>query len=290
MQKIGTLGPCALVWVICGCAVLPVSALIRSPVDNKCRSYGLKGCPELVEGAMAYAEGDEALALRKLEIARAKNTPEQLKPFSEALRHIAKTGPDAAAPLARVADALLPPADAAHAPVVVSAPVANIAPRATVPRATSSAPGALTDRSLAPSDAALQLTFMALTASVDPMRLFTTTVPITPAALNCEIAGDPATCSKRQEGPIVVTDIVASPSCADRAFVLASYSDTTGFGHIWVAPAGSPGIHGARLVVRGGEWLYVGARPDDKPSKTKPTCYVTWSGFRPRLVPPAQRE
>ncbi len=53
-----------------GCAVVPVSTLIRSPIDSKCQSYGLKGCPDLVDGAIAYAEGDKHLALKKLGRAR----------------------------------------------------------------------------------------------------------------------------------------------------------------------------------------------------------------------------
>ena len=80
---------------------------------------------------------------------------------------------------------------------------------------------------------------------------------------------------------MVVTDVVASPGCGDRAYLINAFSDTTGFGHAWVVPASMPGIHGARLVVKPGEWLHIGAHPVEKAR----ACFVTWSGFRPRLVP-----
>ena len=56
-----------------------------SPVDSKCQAYGLKGCPQLVEGAIAYAQGDKAGGLEHIEHARALNTPQQLEQFASAL-------------------------------------------------------------------------------------------------------------------------------------------------------------------------------------------------------------
>jgi hypothetical protein len=272
-----------------GCGGLPVSALIRSPVDSKCQSYGLKGCPELVDGALAYAEGDKALGTQKLEAARALNSPAQLKQFAEALRVIGKSGPEAAAPLVSVADILAPPSGVATASIVVSDPVPTTA--TALPSPTSApVPGEISEHRGANADYNVQLTMLALAAPVDPLRLFTSTLTVLPAETNCEVAGAPATCSRRQEGPLIVTDVVASPACGERAFLLSAFSDTTGFGHAWVVPASMTGIHGARFMVKGGEWLHVGARPADKPSTAKGDCFVTWSGFRPRLVPTPARD
>jgi hypothetical protein len=272
--------------VVFGCSALPVSAMLRSPVDNKGQSYGLKGCPELVEGAIAYADGNKALGMQKLEAARALNTPEQLKPFAEALRTIGKTGPDAAAPLVTVADILVPPMTAAvAAPALASGPATTAstasAARPSASRADEEEPGLPAAR----NDPYLQPILLALTASTDLLRLFTKTATVKPGEINCEVSGDPATCGRQQEGPVVITDVVASPGCGDRAYLINAFSDTTGFGHAWVVPASTPGIHGARLVVKAGEWLHIGARPVEKAAVAKGACFVTWSGFRPRLVP-----
>jgi hypothetical protein len=277
--------------MVLGCSALPVSAMIRSPVDSKCQSYGLKGCPELVDGAIAFAEGNKALGRQKLEAARSLNSPEQLKPFAAALRALGENGPEAAASLVTVADILVPPTSTVTATVVVSDPVpTTVAVGAPLGPNAPPALGAIVEGRGSNTDQNVQLTVLALTAPVDPLRLFTKTVTVTAGEINCDISGDPATCTRRQEGPIIVTDVVASAGCADRAFLLSAFADTTGFGNAWVVPASMPGIHGARLVVKGGEWLHVGARPAEKASTAKGACFVTWSGFRPRLVPSVQKE
>lgn len=62
MSKLGRLAVAA---VVLGCAALPVSAIIRSPVDSKCRSFGLKGgclppygAGRRREAAMSFREVD----------------------------------------------------------------------------------------------------------------------------------------------------------------------------------------------------------------------------------------
>lgn len=92
----------AFLAALTACSALPASALIRAPADSKCQSYGLKGCPELVDGALAYVEGNKPLAVQKLEAARALNTPAQLKQFASALRTIGEAS-DSGQPLVEVA-------------------------------------------------------------------------------------------------------------------------------------------------------------------------------------------
>jgi hypothetical protein len=280
----------AAAWLLCmaGCSAMPVSALIRSPVDSKCRSYGLKGCPELVDGTIAYAEGDKALAMQKLEEARALNTPEQLKPFAEALRSLGKTGPGAAAPLVAVADLLVPATSSSMAgSAVASAPIPTERTVATAQRGTPQAaePEPILPTTPKNGDPNAQLIMLALTAPIDPLRMITKTVTIKGTEGNCDVVGDSSTCERQQEGPVIVTDVVASAGCGDRAFLLASLSDSTSLGQAWVVPAVTTGIDGARLVVKPGEWLHVGARRADKTSTAKGACFVTWSWYRPRLVP-----
>jgi hypothetical protein len=266
------------------CSALPVSSLIRSPIDSKCQSYGLKGCPELVDGAIAYVEGDKAGATRKLKGARALNTPEQLKQFAAALRTIGDES-DSGKPLVEVA-ALL--SGEVHATASISAGALTAEPA----EARQSASGALAKpEAEEPAEAQRgptpgQLALFALTAEHDPMRLVAESVPVSdvPGA-DCQIAGQPATCLRRRQGPVVVTDVVASDECASRVFLLAADSDTPAFGFLWMLPARLPGIHGAQFAVGGGQWLFVGVRPAAKPQPSDRACFVTWSGFRPRLIP-----
>jgi hypothetical protein len=189
-----------------------------------------------------------------------------------------------------VADILVPATSVVAASIVVSDPPTTAV--ADVPLSPNARPdlGAVVEERVSNTDQSVQLTVLALTAPADPLRLFTNTVTVTAGEINCDISGDPATCSRRQEGPTIVTDVVASAGCAARAFLLSAFADTTDFGNAWVVPASMPGIHGARLVVKGGEWLHVGARPAEKASTAKGACFVMWSGFRPRLGPSAGRE
>lgn len=127
---------------------------------------------------------------------------------------------------------------------------------------------------------------LALTAPNDPMRQVTETVLVADApAANCQISGGPATCARRRQGPVIITDVVASEECGSRVFLLAAESDTPAFGYLWMLPARTEGIHGGHFAVRGGQWVFVGAKPASKPQAADRACFVTWSGYTPRLVP-----
>lgn len=55
----------------CGAASSVATAAVKSQIDSRCGSAGLKGCPELAEGAIAYATGDDAEGETKLRAAAA---------------------------------------------------------------------------------------------------------------------------------------------------------------------------------------------------------------------------
>jgi hypothetical protein len=55
-------------------------------------------------------------------------------------------------------------------------------------------------------------------------------------------------------------------------------------GSSWVLPARAQALHGGSFALRGGHWLYVAIKAA-KPSPTDRGCFVTWSGFQPRLAP-----
>jgi len=273
-------------FVVClgmtGCSMVPVSALIRSPVDSKCQSYGLKGCPELVDGAIAYAEGDKPLALQKLDRARALNTPAQLKQFAVALRTVGEASPEAGKPLIEVAALLsgeatvrtdvLAPFVPAEAPK--SSP-ATVSPEAARPVATNDVQRLNTQ----------QLTLYALTARTDPMRIEENTVWSTAAGVECQVGQSPALCVAPKRGPMIVTDVVTSEECSQRVYLAAADSDTPAFGLQSLLPARSAGIHGGSFFVAGWQWLFVAIKRPAKPQPNDQDCFVTWGGFRPRLIP-----
>lgn len=161
------------------CSVVPTSALIRSPVDSKCQSYGLKGCPEPVDGAIAYVEGNKSLAKQKIAAARALNTPAQLKQFASALKTIGEAS-DSGKPLVEVA-ALLS-GEEADAKIIVSDASSAAAPTQPVARAPASSNDPTAAASPGPADNGRRRSrpdeylLLALTAPNDPMRQMTETV------------------------------------------------------------------------------------------------------------------
>lgn len=66
-----------------GCSV--ATAALKSQIDGRCKSVGVKGCPEIADGVIAYADGKDADAEAKLRSAAALNSPEQLRQFTKVL-------------------------------------------------------------------------------------------------------------------------------------------------------------------------------------------------------------
>jgi hypothetical protein len=79
----------------------------------------------------------------------------------------------------------------------------------------------------------------------------------------------------------VVTDLRTSPGCPNDLFVAAGSSTSPR----WAlsSPSSAPlALHGARLVVKQGEFLFVGAEATGSAKiSAEPRCSVLWSGFRP---------
>lgn len=267
----------AVLFGIVGCSALPVSAAIRNPIDSKCQSYGLKGCSDLVDGAIAYTEGDKARGTEKLNSARAQNTPEQLRKFAASLHAIA-SATESARPLDEVATIL-----AGGASTAIAQPAVVVDPKR---ESEAAAATSVADEKRA---TAQRLAIYALTAHDDPSRRTTETVELSVSpGLPCQIAGSPALCGRRKQGPVTVTDVVASEECGQRAFLVAADSDTPSFGLVWMLPARTQGIHGANFTVKGGDWLFVAMKSAPKQTgAAERGCFLTWSGFQPRLAPPA---
>ena len=127
----------------------------------------------------------------------------------------------------------------------------------------------------------------ALTAPVDPNPTETESLAFSEitGADTCSLGGMSGSCVARRAGPIVITDLLALNGCPGRLFVGASLSDKGPLGLRWFAEANASGLTGARLFVGGGEWLQLIFVPNAKADPHDARCVITWSGFRPRIVP-----
>jgi hypothetical protein len=138
----------------------------------------------------------------------------------------------------------------------------------------------------------------ALTADTDPSRIEGGTLSSQgPGTFACTIPGNrPAWCAKAANGPFVLTDLRTTPACGDTALVAALTGQMTDASR-WTM-RGPIDLHGARLLLRGDEWLFIGAvatgaepeaaatrgkrkTRESEPPSSEARCAVTWSGFRP---------
>jgi hypothetical protein len=284
-----------------GCAALPVSMVVKPPLESQCHRLPIKGCGELVDGVLLYAEGDRAGAMQKVELARRENTPADLQKFGEGLRSAASLpgAGSVAQPLNELADLLgapaattatatgaaTPTATARVATAVVATSVStnNTREAATDPWASVSGARTVVDRTSEREEAVAR----AVSASSDPNRIFSESYDLSAqdGRIPCKIEGVDAICFKGREGPLLVTDVIGALACPERMFIGATESDTTLFGFHWLFEARTTPITSARFVVRGGEWLQFAILPGKKGFSGSPECQISWSGFRPWVVP-----
>jgi len=266
---------------MCACAAtaaLGGSALIKAPVEQQCSRYGLKGCPELVDGVLLYVDGDERAATLRLKRAASKNVPEKLQRFAKAISVAlpAKSGDEIVAILTgeveeeELDDGSVDEEALADADDAEDDDDTGSAAPARAPLLSGAAP------------TRFERVQLAMAAQTDPTRLTTETVsPLRDAdRAPCQIGGADAVCVRLESGPLIVTDALAPPGCAAELLIGATNAD----GRIgWVAPASSPGFHGARFFVRSYQWVVVAARgaTGDEPGDER--CYVTWAAFKPRV-------
>lgn len=263
----------------CGAA----SVVLKPPVQQRCEATGLKGCSDVVDGVLLYVEGDEAAGTEKLRAGAAQNSPEDVRKFAQTLVEVSKL-PGAsqfAGPVTQVARLLATQASAS-ASVLASAGMktaALAAPSASAPPAAAKPPEPGQDR--------MDFALYALTAPVDPTRTETESLSFSEiaTAATCQLAGTSGSCVSRRLGPLMVTDVLASSGCPGRLFIGSSTSDNGAMGLRWYAEATPAGLTGARLFVNGGDWLQAIFVPNPKADPRDPRCVLTWSGFRPRMVP-----
>jgi hypothetical protein len=305
---VGALGAPILAASLAGCA--SSQTVLHDPVLTRCNGSGLRDCAELTEGIVLYADGDLNGARSRLWRAGAQNSPTGLKAFAASLQALG-TSPGVngyAEPLIELAALLEMQADRATpaAPQPPRTPGAE-APQgsgqaaergASIASTTSTAsargpasmPGAPSKGAPeAPAQAPRRDLAQALTADTDPQRLDggVASPGTSPAKVSCGalFGTGSAYCIKATEGPFVVTDLKVVSGCPNELFVAVGSSTSPRWALL--STGASPlSVHGGRLVVRAGEFLFVGAQAQktDKIS-TDARCSVLWSGFRPYAGP-----
>ncbi len=259
--------------------------MLKAPVEQQCAGHGLKGCGDLVDGVMLYVDGDKPNAMHKLKEAAAKNSPEQLRPFANALKDVlpGEAGHEIAEILSGEINPSQAPGDVSNRLNPYQASVAVAAPGAV-----SAAPDYTATLALdALRNARLENIELAMAAPVDPVRFVTESAnPRMPGAAIqtiCEIAGSNGPCVRTLwTTPLVVTDAVTPVGCKSEVFIGAG--DDSGK-LVWFAQTNFPGFHGARFLVKTGQTLTVVARGIDSTKELDARCSVAWAGFRPRFLP-----
>jgi hypothetical protein len=248
----------SLAITISGCG--GASFVLKSPVADRCRDAGLRGCDDLVDGVVGYVDGsDKESAKTKIRKGAAENEPEPVAKFAGQLKAVGK----------------LPGLDS-YSPTLVE--IASLLEGA------GSTPGGHAPGAVAGSTST---TNASSAASNDDARTKTTTAIVagharayacTPLGKSTQsLAG--ATCLRLGIGPLVVTDVVSSSSCPGEVVVLSGAADAPSWA-VSAAPRERMGIHGARLVVAPEDELIVAVHTNGPPTRDL-SCAVTLSTRRP---------
>lgn len=139
--------------------------------------------------------------------------------------------------------------------------------------------------SKAPEEKPKRTALHLITADTDPDRMEggVASPGASPAKVPCASPGGngAAVCIKATEGPFIVTDLIGLAGCPNDLFAAAGGSTAPR----WQlpSPSGSPlSLHGGRLIVKAGEFLFIGASAaKSEKIGTDHRCLILWSGFRP---------
>jgi len=260
--------------------------VVKTPLENECNRMPIQGCGPLVDAVLLYMGGDKPGATQQLARVKQANTPAELERFGKTLRETASMpgAETVAGPLNEVADLLtssgspsMPPNPGDSAPLASAPKPPEVAP------ATANAQVAGEKR----RDPQLDYATRALSATSDVTRIISSSFNLAEKGgrVPCRVAGVSAVCFRSLAGPLVITDVIGAPGCSDRLFIGAANSDTPDLGFDWSFEAPDAALTGARFAVRGGEWLFFAIAPGKKELSESAECQISWSGFRPWVVP-----
>lgn len=276
MTRCVSWGVCAAFALTMGCG-MSGAGVLKSPVQDQCESVGLSGCPQIAEGVVLYADGKQADGQNKLKAGAAANNPEDVREFAKALTTVTSLPIPGVSqyvgPLHQIAELLATEAESSAPPVPKAAPPVpeqssqELAKEGESPREQASA-------IIASAGPTLAQTVSASTQAWSGRR-------------QCHLFGRNVSCAPVQQGPFIVTDIVALPGCKDAMYIGSNardnpYREDVTYVFKWAVEAQQPGVHGAHLAVQPGESLLVAVEPKDGAAVEDPGCVVSWSGYHPR--------
>ncbi len=284
--------------VVAGCGGGP-RLVLKQPIVNKCTEAGLRGCPDITEGAMLYAEGKQAEGQTALEKGLAANldNPQELGSFAEGLElvgrlpgagsYVAPLQPalriirQAAAAAEKHAKAVHPPDVEAQAPDPVVAATSAVAERAKTPAAPAAA-SVVSPFPIPAPDAADRPAAIAPPPQRREPRVQFVVVPGHPKARFCEFPGSgKMTCVHQLvPRPRWIHSVIVSNACPYDVFV-ASGSGTNSDWVIFAAGGKGTAVSGTSLPVGQGKFLTVGTAQEADDALPGVRCGVTllWSGL-----------
>ena len=254
------------------------SAVLKPPLNEGCKSSGLKGCEHITDGVIAFVEGKEEKGTRALVKAAAANSPAQMQAFIKVLKDLEKVPgtSDFMGPIMQVVAILegKPPGKDGGSGVAAadSGHPGNGGGNTsgTKPGVTSDSPGGGAGAFRWPD----RVSITTAADDIEQMRSGTVTPDSDPRVDVCgnliPYGEGSAKCVTLRKGPFVLTDLSISSRCA--LFVAAGHEAR---GPDWVLH-GHTAVHGARLLVKKGSVLVVGELADSPQG-----CSLTFSGFRP---------
>ncbi|MFT3767581.1 MAG: hypothetical protein QM820_19170 [Minicystis sp.] len=230
----------------CGSAQL----VLKSPVESKCNSAGLKGCPELTEGVLLYVEGKKDEGKEKITAGAAQNAPAKVKQFAQGLRELKKVPgvADHMKPIMEVADIL-----------AASKGGGGAKGRKGIGGAEAEEAAYGDDESTARREGGT-----VVAASVR-------------GRVSCGNLPGYAQCVLAAPGPLVITDLVVGEGCPAEMIAAAARSADDLRSVRWIV-RNPHGLGGERGLVRSGESLFIGVQSS---AASDPRCSLTWSGYRP---------
>jgi hypothetical protein len=229
-----------------------VSVVLKSPVESKCSSAGLQGCPDLTQGVLVYVEGKHEEGKDLLVRGAAQNAPGKVKKFAKSIREL-KQIPGAsnyAKPLFEVADILVSAKGAAKPGGAPGRDDDGDDP-GTGPAPVAGPPG--------PREGG--------------------TVVLNSASDRAPCGGVGSSlgfCAVIATGPLTLTELSTGAGCPGEMIVASVRARGSVEAPRWVA-RNPHGAADARAIVLPSELLVVGVQAS---AANDPRCSLTWSGVR----------
>lgn len=234
--------------LLSGCGSITV--VLKSPVESKCSSAGLDGCPDLTKGVLIYVEGQKPEGKDLLIRGAAANSPEKVRKFAKMIKDLKKI-PGAsgyAQPLIEVADILLQ----AKGGAAGGAGAGDGSPPEGTPTQGHPVGG--------------------------PTETGTVALAQSPNRTPCGgVGAGLGYCVIAAAGPLVLTNLNVGAGCPGEVVVASARPGGSAEIPRWVA-RNPHGAADARATVLTGELLVVGVQAS---AANDARCSLTWTGYRP---------